>query len=69
MYITYYADGPLSAKCFGEEDRIMLMVGRVRHDETGIKNKQYKQYRIIEALTDPFVWCCVALSIVANFGH
>lgn len=42
------------------------MVERVRHNETGIQNRKYKKYQVIEALTDPLVWCCVMLILVAN---
>jgi hypothetical protein len=58
-------DSPMSAKCFSEEDKT-LMVERVRHNETGIQNRKYKKYQIVEALTDPLVWCCVLLITVAN---
>ncbi|UKZ78972.1 hypothetical protein TrVFT333_006721 [Trichoderma virens FT-333] len=58
-------DSPMKAKCYSEEDK-RLMVERVRHNETGIQNKKYKKYQIIEALTDPLVWCCVLLITVAN---
>lgn len=42
------------------------MIERVRQNETGIQNKKYKKYQVIEALKDPFVWCCVMLITVAN---
>ncbi|KAK1138293.1 hypothetical protein N8T08_003043 [Aspergillus melleus] len=58
-------DSPISAKCFSEEDR-MLMLERVRHNETGIENREYKKYQVWEAVTDPFVWCCVLLITIAN---
>lgn len=58
-------DSPMKAKCYSEEEK-RLMVERVRHNETGIQNKKYKKYQIIEALTDPLVWCCVLLITVAN---
>ncbi|CAG9950641.1 unnamed protein product [Clonostachys rosea f. rosea IK726] len=58
-------DSPMSAKCFSEADK-KLMVERVRHNETGIQNRKYKKYQVIEALTDPLVWCCVMLILVAN---
>ncbi|KAF3914805.1 hypothetical protein ABW20_dc0102544 [Dactylellina cionopaga] len=58
-------DSPMKAKCFSEEDK-RLMIERVRHNETGIQNRVYKRYQVIEALTDPFVWCCVLLILVAN---
>jgi hypothetical protein len=58
-------DSPMKAKCYNEEEK-RLMVERVRHNETGIQNREYKKYQVIEALTDPFVWACVLLITVAN---
>ncbi len=55
----------MKAKCFNEDDK-RLMIERVRHNETGIQNKEYKRYQIVEALTDPFVWCCVLMILIAN---
>lgn len=43
-----------------------MLVERVRANETGIQNRKYKKYQIVEAVTDPFVWCCVLLILVAN---
>ncbi|QKX55285.1 uncharacterized protein TRUGW13939_02377 [Talaromyces rugulosus] len=61
----FLPDSPMSAKCFSEEDKA-LMIERVRHNETGIENKNYKKYQVIESIKDPFVWCCVLLIAVAN---
>ncbi|KAJ5150344.1 uncharacterized protein N7482_010802 [Penicillium canariense] len=61
----FLPDSPMSAKCFAEDEK-RLMIERVRHNETGIENKQYKKYQVIEAITDPLVWCCVMLILVAN---
>ncbi|OAG10759.1 MFS general substrate transporter [Paraphaeosphaeria sporulosa] len=58
-------DSPMAAKCYSEDEK-RLFIERVRHNETGIKNKEYKKYQVKEAFTDPFVWCCVALITVAN---
>lgn len=58
-------DSPMSAKCFNEDDK-RLLIERVRHNETGIQNKQYKRYQAVEALLDPFVWCIVMLIVTAN---
>lgn len=62
---AFLPDSPISAKCFSEEEK-KLMIERVRHNETGIENKEYKKEQILEALKDPFVWCCVMLIAVAN---
>jgi hypothetical protein len=55
----------MKAKCYTEEEK-RLMIERVRHNQTGIQNKKYKKYQIMEAITDPLVWCCVLLILVAN---
>ena len=55
----------MKAKCYNEDEK-RLMIERVRHNETGIQNRQYKTYQVVEALTDPFVWACVLLITVAN---
>lgn len=60
-FIGYYLpDSPMKAKCF-DEDTKKLLIERVRANETGIQNKKYKKYQIVEALTDPMVWCYVLL--------
>ncbi|KAM0130871.1 hypothetical protein ACHAPC_007577 [Botrytis cinerea] len=58
-------DSPMSAKCFTEEEK-HLMVERVRVNETGIQNRQYKRYQVIETLTDPVIWCYVFLQITST---
>ncbi|KAF2112545.1 major facilitator superfamily domain-containing protein [Lophiotrema nucula] len=58
-------DNPMTAKCYSEDEK-RLMIERVRHNETGIQNRKYKKYQLVEALKDPFVWCCILLITVAN---
>lgn len=55
----------MAAKCFTENEK-HLMVERVRANETGIQNKTYKKYQIIEALADPVIWCYVLLQITST---
>ncbi|KAG9121118.1 hypothetical protein FRC07_003057 [Ceratobasidium sp. 392] len=54
-------DSPMRAKCFTPEDRL-LMVERVRANETGIQNKEFKTYQAYEALTDLKTWCFYIIS-------
>ncbi|KAF4459575.1 MFS general substrate transporter [Fusarium albosuccineum] len=61
----FLPDSPMSAKCYSEDEK-RLMIERVRHNETGIRNKKYKMYQVREALTDLSVWCYVLLITVAN---
>ena len=42
------------------------MVERVRVNETGIQNKTYKRYQVIETVTDPVVWCYVMLQLTST---
>ncbi|OJJ55365.1 hypothetical protein ASPSYDRAFT_60353 [Aspergillus sydowii CBS 593.65] len=58
----YLPDSPMKAKCFTEEDK-KLMVERVRANETGIQNKRFKRYQLVEALTDPITWLYVFLQL------
>lgn len=58
-------DSPMKAKCFNEDQK-RLMVERVRANETGIQNKSYKRYQVVEAVTDPVVWCYVMLQLTST---
>ena len=55
----------MKAKCF-TEDQKRLMIERVRANETGIQNKKYKRYQVMEALTDPLIWCYCLLQLTTN---
>ena len=58
-------DSPIDAKCFSEDQK-RLMIERVRANETGIQNKTYKRYQMLEAVTDPVVWCYVMLQLTST---
>lgn len=58
-------DSPMTAKCFSEETK-RLMVERVRANETGIQNRTYKKYQIVETVKDPIIWCYVMLQITST---
>ncbi|TVY24177.1 putative transporter [Lachnellula hyalina] len=58
-------DSPMKAKCFSEDEKRM-MIERVRVNETGIQNKTYKRYQMLETVSDPIVWCYIMLSITST---
>ncbi|KAI0156896.1 major facilitator superfamily domain-containing protein [Xylariaceae sp. FL1272] len=58
-------DSPMKAKCFTTEQK-RLMIERVRANETGIENKTFKRYQMLEAFKDPLVWCYALSSLVSN---
>jgi MFS family permease len=51
----YCPDSPTKAKCFSEEDKL-LMVERVRANDQGIKNTKWNKAQFIEAITDIYCW-------------
>lgn len=61
----YLPDSPMSAKCFTEEQK-SLMVERVRANETGIQNRTYKKYQVVETFKDPIIWCYAMLQITST---
>ncbi|KAJ5727002.1 hypothetical protein N7493_006029 [Penicillium malachiteum] len=60
--IWYMPDSPMRAKCFSEEDK-HLMVERLRSNQTGIQNKEFRSYQVWEALRDPQTWCYCCIQI------
>ena len=62
LIIIYMPDSPMRAKCFSEEDK-KLMVERVRDNRTGIQNKKFRRYQVIEAFRDPQTWCYCGIQV------
>lgn len=60
--IWWMPDSPMRAKCFKEEDK-HLMVERVRANQTGLQNKQFRAYQMWEAFRDPQMYCYCAIQI------
>ncbi|KAJ6111359.1 hypothetical protein N7523_007420 [Penicillium sp. IBT 18751x] len=60
--IWWMPDSPMRAKCFSEEDK-HLMIERLRTNQTGIQNKQFRSYQVWEALGDPQTWCYCSIQI------
>lgn len=56
-------DSPMRAKCFTEQEKLE-MVERVRDNQTGMQNREFKWYQFKEGLMDPQVWayCMVSLT-------
>ncbi|KAI0321867.1 MFS general substrate transporter [Amylostereum chailletii] len=54
-------DSPMRATCWSKEDR-HLIAERVRKNETGIQNKEFKWHQAQEAILDPTVWMITLIS-------
>ena len=48
-------DSPMRAKCFTEQEK-HEMVERVRDNQTGMQNREFKMYQAWEGLKDPQTW-------------
>ncbi|THW92068.1 MFS transporter [Aureobasidium pullulans] len=63
FFVLYWLpDSPMRAKCFSEEDKL-LMVERVRANQTGIQNKKFRPEQVKEALLDPQLYCYMLIQI------
>ncbi|KAI1500038.1 major facilitator superfamily domain-containing protein [Biscogniauxia marginata] len=61
----YMPDSPMRAKCFSEEDK-HLMVERVRSNQTGLQNREFKKDQVWDALMDPQTWCYAAIQLTTT---
>lgn len=55
-------DSPMRAKCFSEEDK-KKMVERVRSNQTGLQNREFRAYQVKEAFLDPQTYCYMLIQI------
>lgn len=55
-------DSPMKAECFSEQDK-MLMVQRVRSNQTGLQNRKFRVEQFKEAFLDPQTWCYCLIQI------
>ncbi|CZR58593.1 related to allantoate permease [Phialocephala subalpina] len=71
----FMPDSPLTAKFLSEEEKA-IAIERLRDNRTGVANKEFKKYQLMEALKDPIVYysffyaisCVVPNSGVSFFG-
>ncbi|KIY49516.1 MFS general substrate transporter [Fistulina hepatica ATCC 64428] len=62
IFVAFWLpDSPIRAHCFSPEDRV-LMAERVRDNETGIQNREFKVYQFKEGLADPVIWAITIIS-------
>ncbi|EEP75976.1 predicted protein [Uncinocarpus reesii 1704] len=61
-------DSQLNARWLSKDER-KLAVERVRKNQQGIGNKQFKMYQLKEALTDPVTWAVVFYGIVSSIPN
>lgn len=68
LYWFYFPDSPVTATFLTPAERSMA-IERIRDNQSGIENKQWKRYQFIEALTDVKVWLFVVFSFFDNIPN
>jgi ACS family allantoate permease-like MFS transporter len=63
--LLFLPDSPKDARFLSEQDRI-LVIERIRANQTGIGTKVHKWYQVREALLDPLTWCYCAFAVAMN---
>lgn len=61
----YTPDSPMSAKCFTEDEK-RLMVERVRGNQTGLQNRKLKKEHVIEAIKDPQTYAFFFIQVLTS---
>ncbi|PBP19931.1 allantoate permease [Diplocarpon rosae] len=63
--LIFLPDSPMRAKSFSEADK-MLLVERVRGNQTGMQNRVFKREQVFEALMDPQTWCYCGVAVTTT---
>ncbi|KAJ5984599.1 MFS allantoate transporter [Penicillium waksmanii] len=68
LFLWIVPDSQLNARWLSKEDRI-LAVARVRINQQGIGNKNFKWYQVKEALLDPMTWAFFFFALIADIPN
>ncbi|CAK7237622.1 Allantoate permease [Sporothrix bragantina] len=68
VFLYLMPDNQMNARFLTEEERVKA-IERIRVNQQGVGNKNFKFYQLKEALTDPVVWAFVFYSLVANIPN
>ncbi|ERT01980.1 hypothetical protein HMPREF1624_00275 [Sporothrix schenckii ATCC 58251] len=68
VFLWIMPDNQMNARFLTEEER-MQAIERIRVNQQGIGNKNFKMYQLKEALTDPVVWALVFYGLVADIPN
>lgn len=63
--LLFLPDSPKDARFLNEQDRV-LVIERIRANQTGIGTKVHKWYQVREALLDPLTWCYCTFAVAMN---
>ncbi|KAJ4393521.1 hypothetical protein N0V93_002733 [Gnomoniopsis smithogilvyi] len=58
-------DSPVTASMLSPQER-RIAVERLKDNQTGVENKQFKSYQLVEALKDPKTWLFFLMGVLQN---
>ncbi|KAH9483910.1 putative transporter PB10D8.01 [Psilocybe cubensis] len=68
LFWFYFPDSPTTAYFLTPEERTQA-VQRIRSNQAGVENKQWKRDQFIETLLDPKIWVMAAFTAFAYVGN
>lgn len=58
-------DSPVTASMLSQRER-RIAVERLKDNQTGVENKQFKRYQLVEAVKDPKTWLFFIMGVLQN---
>jgi ACS family allantoate permease-like MFS transporter len=68
MYWLFFPDSPTNAWFLTPAERLVAIT-RLRVNQTGVENKQFKPAQMVEALMDPKTWLFALFALLANIPN
>jgi MFS transporter, ACS family, allantoate permease len=68
VFLFIMPDNQLNARFLNEQDRI-LALERIRRNQQGVGNHQWKIYQLKEALTDPLSWAFFLYALISSIPN
>lgn len=65
VLFLFLPDSPVTASMLSPHER-RIAVERLRDNQTGVENKQFKSYQLFEALRDPKTWLFFLMGVLQN---
>jgi hypothetical protein len=62
LVFLWMPDSPMRANCFTEQEKLE-MIERVRDNQTGIQNREFKRDQLLEGLFDPQNWSYAMIAL------
>jgi sugar phosphate permease len=68
VVILFLPDNPMSAARLSHAEKVAA-VERLRENQTGVENKHFKSYQVVQCLTDPQTWLLSLITVAASIPN